>query len=247
MLGRQLRPLFTRIFYRSMVSDTTIPATAPEAAPAPVPTMPARDWPLDPRGEPIRRAKARRFGINVSPRKLNLVAKLIRGMSIGEAYRQLAACKKKTAPIVKHAIETAVTNARAFGMKLDRLVVDEAYVGKGRYLKRIRPWHGKGRFGIEHKKYAHLTVFVRELDEELWEYKVLPKYLHFLRSNRKQINDDASHPIHKSSSVSWQSDLDKCLMTTKDRITGLKIALEPDTNPANSAQQAILQAVKPVV
>lgn len=209
-----------------MVTDRTIPAIASTPGPPPVPSMPPQNWSIDNRGEEVRRAKARRMGISVSHRKLNLVAKLVRGMSIGEAYRQLANCSKKTAPLVKKAIETAVRNARAFGLKPERLVVDEAYVGKGCYLKRIRPWHGKGRFGVEHKKYAHLTVIVRELDEELWEYKVLPKYLHFQRSRRKVSFADASHPIHKSTTVSWVSDLDNCLKTTNERIAGLKVALE---------------------
>lgn len=208
------------------MTDRTVPAIASTLGPAPIPTMPPRKWPTDNRGEEIRRAKARRMGIAVSPRKLNLVAKLVRGMSIGEAYRQLANCTKKTAPTVRHAIETAVTNARAFGLKPERLVVDEAYVGKGCYIKKIRPWHGKGRFGVEHKKYSHLTVFVRELDEELWEYRVLPRYLHFHRSRQKVIVADASHAIHKSTTVSWVSDLDNCLKTTNERIAGLKVALE---------------------
>lgn len=226
MLLRRIAPSLGRIFHRTMATDRTYPAIASTPGPRPVPTMPGREWATDGRGEEVRRAKARRLGIAVSHRKLNLVAKLVRGMCIGEAYRQLANCTKKTAPIVKKTIETAVRNAKAFGLLPERLIVDEAYVGKGCYLKRIRPWHGKGRFGIEHKRYAHLTVFVRELDEELWEYRVLPHYLHYQRARRQRLHADASHPVHKSTQVSWVSDLDNCLKTTNERIAGLKVALE---------------------
>lgn len=183
-----------------------------------------RVWPVDPRGEEIRTAKARRLGINVSHRKLNLVAKLVRTLHIEEARRQLIGCNKKTTSIVMQTIDTAVTNARVFGLREDRLIVEEAFVGKGKYLKRIRPWHGKGRFGVEHKKYAHLTVKVRELDEELWEAKVLPQYVHVRRSNR--VHDDANHPVRSSPHVSWVSDLDAAAKKTRESIVGLQAALE---------------------
>lgn len=201
-----------------------------------------RKWPLDPRGEEIRTAKARRLGINSSPQKLNLVAKLVRNLRIEEARRQLAGCKKKTAPFVMATIEAAVKNARAFNLREDRLVVDEAYVGKGRYLPRIRPWHGKGRYGVEHKKYAHLTVKLRELDEELWEARVMTKYFHMRRG--KGLHDDENHPIHSSNLVSWVSDLDDSYRKTRERITGLKALLNstdtganPSKGAANSSQE----------
>ncbi|KAI0561344.1 Ribosomal protein L22/L17 [Gracilaria domingensis] len=184
------------------------------------PTLSKREWPLDLRGMEIRTAKARRLGINTSPQKLNLVAKLVRNLRIEEARRQLAGCKKKTAPYVAATIHAAVKNAKAFNLREDRLVVEEAFVGKGRYLPRIRPWHGKGRWGLEHKKYAHLTIKLRELDEELWENRVMSKYFHLRRGNGRP--DDENHPIHSSTKVSWVSDLDDSFRKTRERIEGLK-------------------------
>lgn len=189
--------------------------------------MPSREWPLDARGEAIMTAKARQMGINVSPRKINLVTKLIRFLPVPEAHRQLAGCTKKTAPLISSVLVAAVRNARAYGLREDRLIVNEAFVGKGRYLARIRPWHGKGRFGVEHKKYAHLTIIVRELDDELWEFKAMPHYLHFRRTDRIQ-QDDAAHSVHKSETVSWVSDLDKCLANTNKNIESLQISLDQE-------------------
>lgn len=193
-------------------------------------------WPLDPRGEEIRTAKARRLGIHVAPRKLNLVAKLVRNLRVEEARRQLAGCKKKTAPVAMATINAAVTNARAFNLREDRLVISHAFVGKGKYLKRIRPWHGKGRFGIEDRKYAHLTIILRELDEELWEATVLPQYIHFRRGRNS--NDDRLHAIHSSSNVSWVSDVDSSYEKTKEAVKGLKIALEHSRNPIHPSLKA---------
>lgn len=214
----RLRPMM-----RFFSSRANPPTPSPPAEP-PTPTVPIPEWPRDARGEPIRTAKARRLGINVSPRKLNLVTKLVRGLSVDEAYRQLAGCTKKTAPTVGQVITAAVTNAKAYGLKLDRLVINEAFVGKGHYLKRVRPWHGKGRFGIEHKKYSHLTIIVRECDEELWEFKVLPQYVHMTRRGERR--EDASHSIHKSEDVSWVSDIDKGIARAHESIKGLKLSLE---------------------
>lgn len=188
--------------------------------------MPIPEWPEDRRGEPIKTAKARRLGIAISERKLNLVARVIRGLAVPEAHRQLLALNKKAAPIISRVLVAAVRNARTFGLKEDRLIVHEAYVGKGVYLKRIRPWHGKGRHGVHHKKYAHMTVVVRELDDELWELTMVPQYCHFNRG--KKDRDDTIHPIHQSDKVSWVSDLDKGLALSNQNIRILKSQVKTD-------------------
>lgn len=189
-----------------------------------------RVWPVDHRGEEIRTAKARKLGITTSPQKLNMVAKLVRGMTITEAQRQLVGCRKKHSEDVWRTIAAAVTNARHMGFREDRLVINQAYVGKGKYLKRIRPWHGKGRWGVEHKKYAHLTIIVRELDEELWEFSVMPKYIHLrFGKPRKSPEDDRNHPIHNSDRVSFHSQLDLSLRSTKERIEGLRALLSSES------------------
>lgn len=186
-----------------------------------------RVWPLDHRGEEIRTVKARRLGISTSDKKLNMVAKLVRGLTIVEAERQLVGCRKKHAEVVMQTIAAAVKNSEYFQLRRDRLVVSQAFVGKGKYLKRIRPWHGKGRWGVEHKKYAHLTIILRELDEELWEASVLPQYVHMrYRDPKKERIDDRDHPIHQSDRVSFHSQLDLSFHETRKRVEGLKALLE---------------------
>lgn len=183
-----------------------------------------RKWALDRFGGEMRTAKARRLGITTSPHKLNLVARLVRGMPIEEAQRQLVGCRKLHSTHVADCIHTAVVNARAFGLREDRLVVEEAYVGKGKYLKKVRPWHGKGRYGIEEKKYAHLTVILRELNDEQWEQQVLPQYINLqYRSDHKR-----RKKVDKFNIEGWTtvSNLDIAFRDTRDRVQGLKDALE---------------------
>lgn len=179
----------------------------------------ARVWPKDEYGQEYRTAKARKLGISTSPHKLNLVARLIRRMPVKEALRQLAGTRKFHREHVALTVEAAVTNAKAFGLREDRLVVERAFVGKGRYLKKIRPWHGKGRFGIEEKKYAHLTIILRELDEELWEAKVLSKYEHL------QWRREKNEKKFELKDVEVGSELDKAFFKTRRDVVGLAGAL----------------------
>lgn len=186
----------------------------------------SKPWPVDNRGEEIRTAKGRRMGISTSDKKLNLVAKLVRGLSITEAERQLFGCKKRHTTVVWETIQAALVNARYFNLREDRLVVDRAFVGRGKYIKKIRPWHGKGRWGVEHKKYCHLTVILRELDEELWEASVMPQYVHLRYRKDKERLDDADHPVHQSEKVSFHSQLDVSLRQTNERIAGLQTLIQ---------------------
>ena len=49
--------------------------------------------------------------LRVSPRKARLVADLIRGRDVGEALEILTFTQKKTAPLIKKLVESAVANA----------------------------------------------------------------------------------------------------------------------------------------
>lgn len=156
-----------------------------------------------------------------------MIAKLVRGLTTSEAERQLVGCRKKHTDVVMQTIAAAVKNSEYFQLRKDRLVVSQAFVGKGKYLRRIRPWHGRGRWGVEHKKYAHLTIILRELDEELWEASVLPQYVHMrYRSPKKEQVSDRDHSIHQSSRVSFHSQLDVSFNDTRKRVEGLKALVE---------------------
>jgi large subunit ribosomal protein L22 len=100
--------------------------------------------------------------VKTSPMKLNLVAKLIRGMSVNEALAQVKFCEKKASKFVETTLLDAQRRAEQT-LDLDplNLHVVESFVGKGSYLKRIR-YHGRGQFGVMHKYYAHYYLKLRE-------------------------------------------------------------------------------------
>jgi large subunit ribosomal protein L22 len=99
----------------------------------------------------------------VSPRKLNLVAKMIRGMRALDALRALSFCKKSAAEYVYKAVNSALANAdmNVSDINRDHLVVREAYVGKAVTLRRMR-CRAKGSGSRILKKFSRLTVVLCE-------------------------------------------------------------------------------------
>jgi len=105
-------------------------------------------------------------GLRTSPRKLNLVAKMIRGRPAASALAELTFSHRRIARDVKKALEAAIANAENnHQLNVDRLYVKEATVGRAFVLKRFHT-RGRGRSARVEKLFAHLTVVVRERAEE---------------------------------------------------------------------------------
>jgi len=111
--------------------------------------------------------EARAFAatIRVSPRKLNLVAQLIRGLSAEQALNQLTFSHRRIAKDVKKVLQSAIANAENnHQLDVDRLVVAEAHVGKAIVMKRLHA-RARGRASRIEKPISNLTVIVRERAE----------------------------------------------------------------------------------
>lgn len=104
--------------------------------------------------------------LRTSPRKLNLVAQMIRGKKASAALTMLAFDKHRIAKEVHKVLQSAVANAENnHQLDVDQLVVAEASVGRAFVMKRFHA-RGRGRgAGIE-KPYSNLRVIVREVAEE---------------------------------------------------------------------------------
>src|SRR5689334_16038666 len=111
-------------------------------------------------------AKAVINRIRISPRKLNLVAGMIRGMSVSNAITQLSFSGKRIANDVRRALQSAIANAENnHNLNVDSLYVKEAYVGKNIVMKRMHT-RGRGRSARILKPFSNLTLIVRERGEE---------------------------------------------------------------------------------
>jgi large subunit ribosomal protein L22 len=110
-------------------------------------------------------AKAELNMVRVSAQKLNLVAELIRGKKVAAALADLTFSRKRIAGPVKKTLESAIANAENnHQLDVDSLVVAEAHVGKSLVMKRWTP-RARGRVGRIAKRFSHLTVVVRQVEE----------------------------------------------------------------------------------
>ncbi len=103
--------------------------------------------------------------IRSSPRKLNLVAQMIRGKNAQAALADLTFSKRRIAGTVKKVLQAAIANAENnHQLDVDRLIVAEARVGKSFHMRRFHA-RGRGRSASIVKPFSHLTVIVRERED----------------------------------------------------------------------------------
>ncbi|MDR3326175.1 MAG: 50S ribosomal protein L22 [Rhodospirillaceae bacterium] len=103
--------------------------------------------------------------VRTSPRKLNLVARSIRGLKVDVAMTSLTFLRRRIAHDVKKVLQSAIANAENnHQLDVDRLVVTEAFVGKAMVMKRFRP-RARGRSSHIIKPFSNLTVIVRECEK----------------------------------------------------------------------------------
>ena len=111
-------------------------------------------------------AKAIARMLRVSPRKLDLVAEMIRGKKVASALADLEFSRKRIARDVRKCLESAIANAENnHDLDVDDLVVAEAHVGKAIVIKRFTP-RARGRVGSITKPFANITIVVREVEEK---------------------------------------------------------------------------------
>lgn len=100
--------------------------------------------------------------IRMTPRKVRLVADLIRGVKATAALDRLAFSKKWGALPVKKLLESAMANAaHNFKLDKDKLLVKSIYVDNGPTLKRFRP-RAFGRAATIRKRTSHIGIILSD-------------------------------------------------------------------------------------
>ena len=112
---------------------------------------------------PENEAQAVVRNLRVSPRKLNLVAEMIRGKKVDVALADLAFSRKRIAKDVRKCVMSAVANAENnHNLDVNELVVAQAHVGKNLVMRRFHA-RGRGKMSPVEKPFAQLTVVVKEV------------------------------------------------------------------------------------
>lgn len=100
--------------------------------------------------------------LRVSPRKVRLVAKLIKGKDANKALVQLDFVVKRAAIPLSKLLRSAIANAKNnFNIQEERLYINNIIVDEGPKLKRQRPC-SRGRASRILKKTSHITIFLKE-------------------------------------------------------------------------------------
>ena len=104
--------------------------------------------------------KATAKGVSMSPRKVGVVAALVRGQSVANALTILEHTPRRSATAVRKVIESARANAENnHNYKADSLVITHISVTPGPRLKRYRP-ASHGRALPFQRKTSHIYVQV---------------------------------------------------------------------------------------
>lgn len=98
-----------------------------------------------------------------SPRKVRLIADLVRGKSVTEALSILGFANKRAAEPFAKLIASAKANAVAKGKRADRLMIKSAAVDKGEVIKRFMP-RARGSASPINRRSSHIVVELAEAD-----------------------------------------------------------------------------------
>jgi len=103
--------------------------------------------------------------VRIAPRKVRLVADLIRGKDVAEAIAILRHTPRAASPVLEKLLNSAVANAEHnYQMDVNRLYISEIYANEGPRLKRYQPRARGSAFPIL-KRTSHITLVVSERPE----------------------------------------------------------------------------------
>ncbi|MBI2055803.1 MAG: 50S ribosomal protein L22 [Candidatus Sungbacteria bacterium] len=100
--------------------------------------------------------------IHISPRKVRLVANLIKGMEVAHAETELAHHPKHASLPIAKLLHSAIANAKHnFSIEEQGLYIQDIAVGAGPVLKRTRA-RAFGRAAMIRKRMSHISIVLAE-------------------------------------------------------------------------------------
>ncbi|PIR42034.1 MAG: 50S ribosomal protein L22 [Candidatus Yanofskybacteria bacterium CG10_big_fil_rev_8_21_14_0_10_37_15] len=106
--------------------------------------------------------KAQLNGLRIAPRKVRILANLVKGKGVNEALGQLEFYVKKSSPSLIKLVNSAIANAEnTHHMVRDNLYIKDFLVDEGVKLKRFKP-KGFGRVSPLQKKTSLIKLVLAE-------------------------------------------------------------------------------------
>lgn len=113
--------------------------------------------------------------LRIAPRKVRLVAGVIKGMDVARAQSQLNFLVKKSANPLNKLLKSAVSNAENnFGLVKDNLYIKNLVVNEGVKIKRFMP-RAMGQTAMIQKKTSRIKITLEEKVPGLKAPKITPK------------------------------------------------------------------------
>lgn len=109
-------------------------------------------------------AKAVVRHVRISPRKVRIVANMVRGKSVEQALGLLQLLPKRSAKVISKLVASAAANADDLGKgrtDIDSLIVQAIAVDNGPLVKRWMP-RAMGRANRIQRRTSHITVVVHD-------------------------------------------------------------------------------------
>jgi large subunit ribosomal protein L22 len=107
-------------------------------------------------------AKATLSDYRQSPRKVRIVADMVRGKRVEDAIITLSFIPKRSAGPIQKLLQSAVANAKNLSIPLENLVVKEIAVDGGKILYRRLPM-SRGRAFVLRKRTSHVNIVLAEV------------------------------------------------------------------------------------
>lgn len=96
-----------------------------------------------------------------SPRKVRLVASLVKGKNVASAIAELDFLPKRAGLPIKKLLLSAIANAKSMGIEVENLFIKELRVDKGITMKRMMP-RAMGTGHRINKRTSHLHLLLAE-------------------------------------------------------------------------------------
>lgn len=133
----------------------------------------------------------------ISPRKVRLVANLIRGMQVEQAEQTLKFTVKRPVEPMLKLLRSAIANAENnFSLKKENLYIAEIKVDGGPIIKRFRP-RARGSASPIQKKTSHISIKLQELGGKDTEKKTKKTKIKKVYSQEKPKEEGSHQPTKK--------------------------------------------------
>lgn len=129
--------------------------------------------------------------LRIAPRKMRLVANIIKRKPINEAEAQLMLHARRAAQPILKLLRSAIANAKNKKMDVTKLFVSDVRVDQGPMLKRWMP-RAQGRATPIHKNTSHVVIVLQE-----GEKSVQSRFVTETKKVKKEKKESAHEHAHE--------------------------------------------------